>query len=197
MPDVPDLYMPLLYGAAGFVGFVCCFFGYKLFKGLIVAIMALVGAVGLAYAGFHFGQEPVMWSLGGVILGALLGGMLALFFYSLAVGTLAALFVATSLLPWVQGFDLTVQVVAIGAACLVAALLATGLTNLMIQLASAMLGAVLLVHSALYFITGETIHQAVEQDGGWVLYLNLDLQTAGIGIGAGLLGFLIQRKMAK
>jgi hypothetical protein len=197
MPDIPDLYMPFLYGGAGFVGFVCCFFGHKLFKGMVIAVMALVGAIGLAWAGFTFGEQPVIWSIGGLILGAILGGMLALSFYSLAVATIAALFVATSLLPWVQGYEFPVQCGIIGGACLIAALLATGLTNLMIQLASAMLGALLLVHCGMFFAYGQTVHRAVQEEGDWVLYLDLDLQTAGIALGLGLLGFLIQRKAAK
>lgn len=197
MPDIPDLYQPLLYGAAGFVGFVSCLFGYKLFKGLVIAIMALVGAAVLAWIGFTFGDQPVLWSIGGLVLGAILGGALALSFYSLAVATIAALFVATSLLPWVQGYEVLVQCGIIGVACLVAALLATGLTNLMIQLASAMLGALLLVHSAMFFIFGQTVHRAVEEAGDWVLYFDMDLQTAVVALVIGLLGFLVQRKAAK
>ena len=197
MPDIPDLYLPLLYGAAGLVGFVSCFFGYKLFKGMVIAIMALVGAIGLAWLGFTFGEQPVLWSIGGLVLGAVIGGALALSFYSLAVATIAALFVATTLLPWVQGYEVLVQCAIVGGACLLAALIATGLTNLMIQLASAMLGALLLVHTAMYFIYGQTVHRAVEEDAGWVLYLDMDLQTAVIGIVLGLLGFLVQRKSAK
>jgi hypothetical protein len=196
MPDVSDLYIPMLYCGAGFVGFVCCFFGYKLFKGMVIAIMALLGAGLLAWVGFNLGDQPVLWSLGGLIIGAILGGMLALFFYSLAVATVAALFVATTLLPWVQGYEPIVQWLVVGGACLVAAMLATGLTNLMIQLASAMLGAVLVVHAAMYFILGETIHRAVEAEGGWTLYFDLDLQTACIALAVGLLGFLVQRKSA-
>ena len=197
MPEVPELYIPLIYGAAGLVGLVSCFFGHKLFKGLIVALMAITGAATLAWLGFQIGDEPVLWSAGGFILGAILGGVLALFFYSIAVGTIAALFVATTLLPWVQPYEVWIQWSVIGVACLVAALVATGLTNLMIQLASAMLGALLLVHSALYFVTGQTIHKAAESDDGWILYLDLDLKVAGIALALGLLGFLVQRRASK
>lgn len=197
MPDFPELYEPLLYAAAGLVGIISCFFGYKLFKGLVVALMALSGAAGLAYAGFSYGQEPILWSIGGLIIGGILGGTLALSFYSLAVATVAALFVATSLLPWVQGYDILVQWAVIGVASLIAALVATGLTNLMIQLASGMLGALLLVHSGMYFAYGQTVHRAVEEGDDWVLYLDMDLQTALISLAIGLIGFLIQRRGAK
>lgn len=197
MPEVPDLYVPLLYGGAGIVGLVSCFFGYKLFKGLVVALMALAGAALLAWLGFNIGDEPVLWSAGGFLLGAILGGVLALFFYSLAVGTIAALFVATSLMPWVQPYEPWLQWSVIGTACLVAALIATALTNIMIQLASAMLGALLLVHSALFFVTGQTVHRAAEGDDGWILYLDLDLKVAGVALAIGLLGFLVQHRAAK
>ena len=123
--------------------------------------------------------------------------MLALFFYSLAVGTIAALFVATSLLPWVQPYEPWMQWSVIGVACFVAALVATALTNLMIQLASAMLGALLLVHSALFFATGQVVHKTAEGDNGWILYLDLDLTVAGIALALGLVGFLVQRRAAK
>lgn len=191
------MYVPLLYGGAGIVGLVSCFFGYKLFKGLVVALMALAGAALLAWLGFNIGDEPVLWSAGGFLLGAILGGVLALFFYSLAVGTIAALFVATSLMPWVQPYEPWLQWSVIGTACLVAALIATALTNIMIQLASAMLGALLLVHSALFFVTGQTVHRAAEGDDGWILYLDLDLKVAGVALAIGLLGFLVQHRAAK
>jgi hypothetical protein len=197
MPEVPELYIPLLYGGAGLVGLVSCFFGYKLFKGLIIALMALTGAAALAWLGFHYGEEPVLWSAGGFLLGAILGGVMALFFYSLAVGTIAALFVATSLLPWVQPYEAWIQWSVIGVGCLLAALVATALTNLMIQLASAMLGALLLVHSALFFVTGQTVHNAMEEEDGWILYFDLDLKIAGIALAIGLLGFLVQRRSGK
>ncbi|MEX0326509.1 MAG: hypothetical protein AB3N33_10515 [Puniceicoccaceae bacterium] len=197
MPEVPELYVPLLYGGAGIVGLVSCFFGYKLFKGLVVALMALSGAALLAWVGFNIGDEPVLWSAGGFLLGAILGGVLALFFYSLAVGTIAALFVATSLLPWVQPYEPVIQWSVIGVACLFAALVATALTNVMIQLASAMLGALLLVHSALFFVTGQTVHQAAEREEGWILYLDFDLKVAGIALAIGLLGFLVQHRSSK
>lgn len=197
MPQVPEYYEPLIYGGAGFLGLVSCFLGFRLFKAMVVALMALAGAAGLAWLGFHYGDQPVLWSLGGLVMGAILGGVLALFFYSLAVGTIAALFVATSLLPWVQSYELWLQWSVIGVACLVAALLATALTNLMIQLASAMLGAFLLVHSALFFTTGETVHRAAEGEDGWTLYLDLDLYVAGIALAIGLVGFLVQRRSTK
>lgn len=197
MPQLPEYYEPLIYGGAGLLGLVSCFFGYRLFKALVVALMALSGAAGLAWLGYTYGDQPALWSVGGLILGAILGAILALFFYRLAVSTIAALFVATSLMPWVQPYEVWIQWSVIGVACLIAALIATSITNLMIQLASAMLGALLLVHSALYFVTGQTIHDAVQEGESWTLYLDLDLYTAGAALILGLLGFFLQRRAAR
>jgi hypothetical protein len=195
MAPIPEYYVPLLYGGAGLLGLISCFAGHKLFKLMVVAILAVAGAAGLAWLGFHYGEQPVLWSAGGLVLGAVLGGVLAVFFYSLAVATLGALFVATSLMPWVQPYELWVQWSILGAACAVAALLAVMITRLMIQLASAMLGALMIVHSVLFFTSGKTVHQAIEGADGWMLYLDLDPYVAAIALGLGLLGFLVQRRL--
>lgn len=197
MIERADLYIPLLYGGAGVLGLVSCFFGFRLFKVILIAILAVAGAAGLAWAGFHYGEQPVIWSAGGLFLGAILGGVLAIFFYSLSVATLGALFVATSLLPWLQPYELWIQWSVLGLACTVAALLAVTVTNLMIQLASAMLGALMLVHSVLYFTSGKTVHEAIEGEEGWAVYLDLDLKIAATALVLGLIGFLIQRRAAR
>lgn len=197
MPEIPDYYVPLLYGGGGLVGLISCFFGYRLFKLIIISVLAVAGAATLAWAGFEYGDQPVVWSAAGLVIGAVLGGVLALFFYNLAVATLGALFVGTSLLPWLQPYDVWVQWSVLGVACVIAAFVATMVTNLMIQLASAMLGASLLVLSVLYFTTGQTIHQAIEAEDGWTLILDMDLTVAAIALGLGLLGFLVQRRAAK
>lgn len=189
-----DLYLPLLYGGAGLLGLISCFFGFRLFKIILVAIMAVAGAAALAYAGFHYGEEPVLWSAGGLLLGAVLGAVLAFFFYSLSVATIGALFVATSLLPWVQPYDVWIQWSVLAVTCGLAAILAITLTNLTIQLASAMLGALMMVHSFLYFTTGATVHQAVESEDGWMLVLDLDLRVAAVALALGLVGFFLQRR---
>jgi len=193
----PELYLPIMYGGAGAVGLISCFFGYKLFKLIVTALLAVAGAASLAWMGYQFGAEPVLWSAGGLILGAILGAVLAIFFYSVAVGTIGALFVATSLIPWIQHYELWMQWTILGIACTIAALLAGVLTNLMIQLASAMLGALLIVHSAQFFLTGQTIHQTAEGEDGWILYLQMDPYVAGGALILGLVGFFVQRRMAK
>ena len=68
------------------------------------------------------------------------------------------------------------------------------LTNLMIQLATAMVGAWLLVHGVRYFLFDVTIHKVVEDSGEWILRLDLDPLVAVIILGIGLVGFLMQRR---
>jgi len=196
MNEIPELYPPLIYGAAGLVGLVSCFFGFRIFKLIVVALLAVAGAALLAWLGFEYGEQPVLWSIGGLILGAVLGGVLSLFFYSLAVATIGALFVTTSLMPWVQSYELWIQWSVLGVAGLIAALLAVALTNLMIQLGSAMLGALLLVHSVLFFSTGRSIHEVIETEGDWALVLDLNPWVALGALALGLVGFFVQRRTA-
>jgi len=200
MPELPasleGMYEPILYGLVGVLGLVSWFFGFRLFKIILVAIMAVAGAAGLAYLGFYWGEAPVLWSAGGLVLGAILGGVLAYFFYSLSVATLAALFVATTILPWLQPYGLGVQWGVLAVACTLAALVAVSLSNLTIQLGSAMIGALMLLHSGRYFLTGETVHHAIEEEGEWALYLDMDPLLAGAGIALGLIGFFLQRRAA-
>lgn len=197
MDQLDPIYEPALYGVAGLVGLVSCLMGYRLFKALVILILALAGAAGMAWLGYTYSEQPLIWSVGGLFLGLVLGAVLALFFYRLAVSVIAAFFAATALLPWVQDYSVTVQWIAVGGASLVAAMLANAVTNLMIQLASAMVGAFLLVHSILYFTAGRTLHRAVEAEDGWTLDIMLDPMTACLILGLGLVGFLVQRRRAQ
>ena len=196
MDSLNPIYEPALYGVSAFVGLVSCFMGHRLFKALVVVLVALAGAAGMAWLGYNFGNQPLLWSIGGLIGGLLLGAALALFFYRLAVSAIAALFVALAISPWVQDFAVPVQMLALGGACLVAALIANAVTNLMIQLASAMVGSFLLIHGLLYFITGETLHRTVEGENGTSLDILLDPMTACLVVGLGLVGYLVQRRRA-
>lgn len=197
MENWQGMYEPLLYGGGLFLGILCAFFGYRLFKLMVIALLAVAGAGVLAYAGWEFGQQPVIWSIGGLLVGAIAGGILALFFYKIAVATVGAFFAATAVLPYVQGYALEMQWLAVALAGLVAGLLAIWLTTLMIQLGTAMLGAGLMVYGSRYFLTGETVHQLLENEEEWELELVLDPVVGSIVLGVGLLGFLWQRRGAK
>ncbi len=194
MGQNPDYAQPLVYGIAALIGLLSCFSGYRLFKLMVIGLLAVAGAAGLAWVGFAYGEQPLVWSLGGLVLGAVLGAILAVFSYTIAVGLVASLFVSLSLLPWLQDFDVMNQVYIIGVASLGASLVAIFLTTIMIQLATAMLGGFLIVHSALFFATGETIHRIVEEDGSWTLDLNFDHRVAGAALVIGLIGFLVQSR---
>lgn len=197
MGQTPEYVQPLVYGIACLIGLLCCFTGYRLFKLTVIGLMAVAGAAALAWIGFTYGEEPFTWSLGGLALGAVLGAILAIFFYTLAIGVVASLFVALSLLPWLQGLEVLDQVIIIGAASLAVALVATMLTTAIIQLATAMLGGVLLVHGFLFFVFGKTAHRVVEEDGSWTLNIDLDHRVAGAALVIGLVGFLVQSRAGK
>lgn len=197
MENWQEMYEPLLYGGGAVLGLLCALFGYRLFKLVLIALMAVAGAGALAYAGFAFGQQPVLWSIGGLLVGAIAGAVLALFFYKVAVATVGALFAATTVLPYVQGYGVELQWLAVGAAALVAGLLAIWLTTIMLQLGTAMLGSVLLVYGVRYFLYGETIHHVLEAEEEWELELMVDPVVGSIVLGIGLLGFLWQRRAEK
>jgi len=194
MGQNPEYAQPLVYGIAALIGLLSCFAGYRLFKLILIGLLAVAGAAGLAWVGFAYGEQPLVWSLGGLVLGAVLGAILAVFSYTIAVGLVASLFVSLSMLPWLQDFAVMNQVYIIGVASMAAALIAIFLTTIMIQVATAMLGGVLIVHSALYFATGQTVHRIVEKDGSWSLDLNLDHRVAGAALVIGLIGFLVQSR---
>jgi hypothetical protein len=54
-----------------------------------------------------------------------------------------------------------------------------------------------MVHSAMFFLYGQTLHRAVESGDDWELYIELDLQTAMIALLVGIIGFVVQRRSAR
>lgn len=192
------MYGPIFHGVVIAIGLVSCFAGFRVFKLLITVIVMLAVGAGAGYLGFHYGSDPLVWSIGGAVVGAIVGGLLAYSFFSLAVGVAAALGIATSALPWLQQYPVAVQIVAIAASAAIAALLAVWLVNLTVQLATGLVGGILLVQGINFFITGEAIPQvedaAIE---GYYIHLDMNPTLAAIALGVGLLGFIVQRSSAK
>jgi len=197
MEFLKEFSLPLIYGGAGVAGVACCFFGFRIFKLMVVLLLAATGAVMLGWFGLEYGSDPIIWSGAGLLLGAILGLVLAMLFYTLAVSTLGALLVATLLLPWLQPYALVTQWAVLGVACLLAALAANIVANFTIRLATSMLGAVLVVHSVAFFTHGTTIFHQAESEGDWRVILQLDTRMAAVALLLGLLGLLVQMRNAK
>jgi len=123
MAPIPEYYVPLLYGGAGLLGLISCFAGHKLFKLMVVAILAVAGAAGLAWLGFHYGEQPVLWSAGGLVLGAVLG----LWETWLALRPIHAGLLVVSAVFILLAYVLTVQVMRMGDAGATAPFRYTGL----------------------------------------------------------------------
>lgn len=194
------MYGHAFHGVVIVVGLVSCFAGFRVFKLLLTFFMLLAGGAGIGYLGFRLGNDPLAWSIGGAVLGAIVGGLLAHSFFNLAVGIAGAAGLAWFLLPMVQNQEVIVQVLIIGAAAAIAALAAVWITNLGIQLISGLLGGLLIVHGANFFITGQAMQTATRGEDGelnYFVYLDLDPLYAGIALALGLVGFLIQRTRMK
>jgi hypothetical protein len=192
--NLEEIYPPLMYAGAGLVGLLSCFLGHKLFKMLVVAVMAVAGAASLAYLGYHYGDEPVLWSIGGLAVGTVLGAVLALFFYKFAVAVIGSFFAVTTVLPWVTTYELWLQWSILGVVGILSALIALAVTTFMIKLATAMLGGFLLAYGIRFFVTGEAVHEVVEASGEWILILDFDPVWSGSALAVGIFGFLLQSR---
>ncbi len=192
MEVLDEFSLPIIYGGAGLAGLACCFFGFRIFRLMVVLLLGATGALTLAWFGLEYGSDPIIWSVAGLLLGAVLGLVLAMLFYTVAVSTLGALLAATLLLPWLQAYSLPTQWAVLGVACLVAALAANIVANFTIRVATAMLGAVLVVHSVAYFTQGTTVFHQAEAEGDWRVMLNLDTRMAAVALVLGVLGLLVQ-----
>lgn len=86
-----------------FFGLMWCFFGYRIFRVLLVATVALVGGIiGYSCAGV-VSVNPVAWIVGGLI-GAVLGGVLGFVFVYISVFLLGMSFTGTA--AWVLFYQI-------------------------------------------------------------------------------------------
>lgn len=189
-------YVPFVYGLMILVGLLGCFFGFKMFRLMMVAIMALALAVAGGWIGFSFSTEPLLWAAVGLVAGAVVGGLLAMFFYSVGVGILGALFVCTSLMPYIQGLGPLLQVAILLVCGLVAAYAAVSVTSLAIQLVTAMLGAFIAVQGVLFFMQGRIDSEWINESGGWAFAMNFDPLAGLAALVLGAVGFFFQHRSA-
>lgn len=191
-----SFYVPFVYGLMVLVGLVGCFFGFKLFRLMLVAIVALTMAVLGGWIGFTMSSEPLLWAAVGLVVGALVGGLLALFFYSVGVGILGALFVCTSLMPYIQGLGPLLQVAILLVCGLVAAYAAVSVTSLAIQLVTAMLGAFIAVQGGLFFLQGRVNSDWINESGTWAFAFNFNPMAGLAALVLGAVGFFFQHRSA-
>jgi len=197
MMEQVNWYGPVFYGLMIGIGAISCFFGFKLFKLLLTLVMALGGALALSYAGWEAGNDPVMWSIGGFVIGGLVGGILAYFFYAVAVAALGGIAAGTAVMPFVQDYQLPIQVVVVGIIAAFAAVLTVAVTNLAIQISAAVLGALLIVHGTNYFMTGEEIEMVEGDAAAYVVYLEMSPTMGLMAVVLAVAGFFMQRRWAK
>ena len=191
-----SFYVPLVYGLMVVIGLVGCFFGFKLFRLMLVVLVALAIAVLGGWIGFTFTQEPLLWAAVGLAVGAVAGAVLAFFFYSVGVGVLGALFVCTTLLTYLHGLGIVLQVAILLVCGLVAAYVAVSVTNLAIQLVTAMLGAFMAVQGVLFFLQGRVDKEWINDSGSWELAMNFDPMAGLAALVLGAVGFFFQRRSA-
>jgi hypothetical protein len=191
-----SFYVPLIYGLMVFIGLIGCFFGFKLFRLMLVIVMAFSCGVLGGWLGFSLSMEPLIWSAVGLALGAVIGGVLAFFFYSVGVGILGALFVCASLMPYLQTLDPLLQAAVLLVCGLVAAYAAVSVTNLAIQLVTAMLGAFLAVQGVLFFLQGRVSESWIPGTTTWELDLIFTPLAGLAALVLGAVGFFFQRRAA-
>jgi hypothetical protein len=195
--SLETLYIPILYGLGILIGLLSCFFGLKVFKLFLVFVFSFAGALLLSAAGYEFGDQPLLWSVAGFIAGGLIGALLSVFFFNLAIAVGGALLVTSLLLPWVETMEVGLQMALIAVGAAVGGLLAVFLTRLMIQLISAFLGAFLVVNGGRFFISGEPILVPVGELDELTVVMNLSQTAAIVAVVLGLVGFIYQRMAAK
>lgn len=191
--QIEPVFVPVVYGLAVVFGLLSCFFGLKVFKLFLVFVFSFVGAALLAVIGFHFGDQPLLWSMIGFFCGGILGALMAVFFFTLAVGIGGAFTVAALMLPWIEALSIPVQVTAIAIGSAGGALLAISLTRIMIQMISAFLGSFMLVNGVRYWMTGEKVLVEVGEGEAATVVVNLSQTAALIALAIGVVGFLWQR----
>lgn len=147
-PD-PDLYPWLTVGAIAW-GILDCFFGYRVFKITITVLGAAVGAVFGQMAGTALGFGPP-GAIGGLFLGALLGGGLAFLAYIAAVFLAGFGFGATLGMLLLANYNQMVALLTGIVLGIVGGFLAVKIQKVLLILATALLGAFRALAAVMYF----------------------------------------------
>lgn len=184
---------PIFYGVMIGAGAIACFFGFRLFKFMIAILAGFAGALAGAALGYQFGDDPLIWTLGGLFIGGLLGALMGFFFYSLAVAFAGASLGIVLSLPWIghATHPLWQLGIMLGAA-MVFALIAIVAVNGVIRLGTAYIGAFGVVYGSWFFFGGPAIHELIADSESIIPVLAAHPIPAGIMLAVGTLGLLFQ-----
>ncbi len=186
---------PVLLGVYALVivtGLVDCFFGYKAFKYALAILLGIIGAGAGAYFAYDYAAQSWTYSVIGLLLGGVLGAVLAIFFFQGAVVVFGALFGYTLIAPWVGDFDPWLQFLILVVGCGLCGFLAMGVAKFAIMAATATTGSFRIIYGGWYLIGGPPILILGQNpEAGWNLLATAQEPFVAMVILAGV-GFLIQ-----
>jgi hypothetical protein len=154
LPEQLQQYTPAAMAGLVVVGLLFCFFGYRIFRVLLVFAGAIIGAgIAMALANQQWPQSMVATVIAG-IGGALAGGIIMIVAYYAGVFLAGALFAMTITAVLTGATTQNPQLVAVIPAAIVGGVLALVLQKLLIILATSFMGSLTTVTGAAYLIWG-------------------------------------------
>lgn len=151
-------------------GLVDCFFGYRAFKYALAILLGLVGAGVGAYFAYDLAAQSWTYSLIGLLLGGVLGAVLAIFFFQTAVVIFGAFFGYAMLAPLVGDLEPWAQLLILVVGCGACGFVAIGVARVAIMAATATTGAFRIIYGGWYLVGGPPILVLGKNpDAGWRL----------------------------
>lgn len=187
---------PVLLGVYALIiitGLVDCFFGYKAFRYALAILLGIAGAGAGAWFAYDLAAESWTYSLIGLLVGGVLGALLAVFCFKAAVAVSGALFAYAMLAPWIGDLAAWVQFLILVVACGLCGYLAVGLARCAIMAATAATGSFRIVYGSWYLFLGGPAILVLgnDPDAGWHLLATAREPFVAMVVLAGC-GFLVQ-----
>jgi len=152
LPEQFQQYTPAIMAGLVVLGLLFCFFGYRIFRVLLVFAGAIIGAGGAIAAANHLWPQVIPAAIVAGIVGGLVGGILMIVAYYVGVFLAGASFAASIATVLTGATSQNPQLVAIIPAAIVGGILALVLQKLIIILATSFMGSLTTVIGAGYFI---------------------------------------------
>jgi len=152
LPEQFQQYTPAIMAGLVVLGLFFCFFGYRIFRILLVFAGAIIGAGGAIAAANHLWPQMIPAAIIAGIVGGLVGGILMIVAYYVGVFLAGASFAASIATVLTGATSQNPQLVAIIPAAIVGGILALVLQKLIIILATSFMGSLTTVIGAGYFI---------------------------------------------